>query len=88
MTIGRLRSHGVTLLTVRFRANNDDVLSDTACLAVLRTSKLPRERRLPGSQVVTLSGAIMFLDYVAVGYQKCGTETLSFLDCHPKIVYR
>lgn len=56
------------------RANNDDVLSDTACLAVLRTSTLQRERRLP--------------DFVAVGYQKCGTETLSFLDCHPNIVYR
>ena len=89
-TFGRLRSREVilTLLTVRFRANNDDVLSDTACLAVLRTSNLPRERRLPGSQVVNLSGAMIFLDFVAVGYQKCGTETLSFLDCHPNIVYR
>ena len=83
-----LRSHEVILLTVRFRANNDDVLSDTACLAVLRTSNLQRERRLPGSQVVNLSGAMIFLDFVAVGYQKCGTETLSFLDCHPNIVYR
>jgi len=31
---------------------------------------------------------MIFLDFVAVGYQKCGTETLSFLDCHPNIVYR
>ena len=38
----------VTHFTIVFRANNDDVLSDTACLAVLRTSKLSRARRLPG----------------------------------------
>ena len=56
------------------KAANDIELLYTACPAIIRKSKLDRVHRLP--------------DVISIGYDKCGTETLSFLDCHPSIVYR
>ena len=49
---------------------------DTGCPVQIRnfTNTKPKKKRWP--------------DAIGIGFAKCGTGSLAFLDCHPSIVFR
>ena len=55
------------------KAKNDEITTNTACPMVIR-KEAEQTHRLP--------------DVIVIGFEKCGTETSSFMDCHPDVTYR
>ncbi|CAG5105391.1 Oidioi.mRNA.OKI2018_I69.chr1.g2090.t1.cds [Oikopleura dioica] len=58
----------------RDKAYWEGPVRETACPVQIRRSLEPLERRVP--------------DVVGIGFAKCGTGTLQFLDCHPRVTMR
>ena len=56
------------------KAYHEGAVMEHACPVEIRKSLEPLEKRLP--------------DVVGVGFAKCGTGTLQFLDCHPGVTMR
>ena len=55
------------------KARDDEITTATTCPMVIR-KETEQVHRLP--------------DVIVIGFEKCGTGTVSFLDCHPDVVYR
>jgi len=58
----------------RDKAYYNDKLLDHACPYTIRSTNQTLVHRVP--------------DVIGIGFAKCGTGALAFLDCHPKIVFR
>ena len=56
------------------KARDDEITMATTCPMVIRKETEEQVHRLP--------------DVIVIGFEKCGTGTVSFLDCHPDVVYR
>ena len=56
------------------KARDDEITTATTCPMVIRKETEEQVHRLP--------------DVIVIGFEKCGTGTVSFLDCHPDVVYR
>jgi|ERR1712130_507877 len=59
---------------VKDKAYYDDKLLDHACPVTVRASVKEQKNRIP--------------DIIGVGFAKCGTGALAFLDCHQRAVFR
>ena len=69
----------------------------TICLFLLRKtylceSEMPEDQRrdtaCPKTLIKIETRMTKLPDVIGIGFPKCGTGTLAFLDCHSKIVFR
>jgi len=69
-----LKPTSIILEEATDKAYHEGAVLEHGCPVEIRKSLEPLEKRLP--------------DVVGIGFAKCGTGTLQFLDCHPSVTMR